>query len=131
MVIHHDVARIGKSFTGLHVAMVIVSQIHHIFPSSVIDPFIHKYRANQSYKAATNPDRVAVLRPDMTRVRAKQQEETVQRSIEAEEERKKKLAEERERKRVKSPEEERWERLGGEGNKLGDTDDSAGVRRRR
>ena len=43
----------------------------------------------------------------------------MRRSAEAEEERKRKAKVERERKRVKSPEEERWEKLGGEGKKLG------------
>jgi hypothetical protein len=42
-----------------------------------------------------------------------------QKSIEAEEKRKQYKKTERERKRVKSPEEERWDRLGGEGKKLG------------
>ena len=61
----------------------------------------------------------------------------MQRSIEAAEERKKKLAADRERKRVKSPEEKRWEKLGGEGTKLGDqeeekvNDSGDGLRRRR
>ena len=35
-----------------------------------------------------------------------------------------KAKEEKERKRVKTPEEERWERLGGTGNKLGGADAS-------
>lgn len=103
-----------------------------------IDPLLHKYQTQQSYKSATNPDRVAVLSPDMRRVRAQQQELAMQRSIEAAEERKRKLAEERERKRVKSPEEKRWEKLGGEGSRLGVVVDTAadanagdGVRRRR
>ncbi|KAL9188913.1 hypothetical protein ACHAXT_011403 [Thalassiosira profunda] len=94
-----------------------------------IDPFLHEYRARQSYKSATDPNRVAVLAPDMRRIRAKQQEETMQKSIEAAEEKKKKLAGERARKRVKTPEEERWERLGGEGNRLGEEDE--GLRQRR
>jgi hypothetical protein len=55
----------------------------------------------------------------MRRIRAKQQQIAQQRSIEAEEKRKQYQKEERERKRVKSPEEERWDRLGGEGKKLG------------
>lgn len=99
-----------------------------------IDPLLHKYRTNQSYKEATDPNRVAVLSPDMKRVRAKQQESAKQNSIEAAEERKHKLAEEKQRKRVKSPEEERWEKLGGEGNVVGDVGaqgDTDGLRRRR
>ena len=81
----------------------------------------------------------------MKRVRAQQQELTNQRSLQAAQEEKLKLVKERERKRVKTPEEERWEKLGGEGNKLGDTnnadsnnrsndavvDDGDGLRRRR
>ncbi len=92
---------------------------------TVIDPLLHKYLTNKSYKEATDPNRVAVLSPDMKRVRARQQEVTIQRSIEAAEERKRKLAEEREKKRVKTPEEERWEKLGGEGTRLGDSSASA------
>ncbi|KAL7535168.1 hypothetical protein ACHAXR_006324 [Thalassiosira sp. AJA248-18] len=91
-----------------------------------IDPLLHKYQTSQSYKAATNPDRVAVLSPDMKRIRIRQQEQAMQRSIEAAEEKKRKLAEERVRKRVKSPEEERWEKRGGEGTRLGDADVVAG-----
>ena len=86
---------------------------------TVLHPLIHKYQTNQSYKQATDPNRVAVLSPDMKRVRAKQQQAAQQRALEAEEERKQKVKVERERKRVKSPEEERWEMLAGEGNKLG------------
>eukprot|EP00581_Thalassiosira_minuscula_P014033 CAMPEP_0183717648 /NCGR_PEP_ID=MMETSP0737-20130205/11205_1 /TAXON_ID=385413 /ORGANISM="Thalassiosira miniscula, Strain CCMP1093" /LENGTH=146 /DNA_ID=CAMNT_0025947123 /DNA_START=84 /DNA_END=524 /DNA_ORIENTATION=- len=89
--------------------------------SQFIDPLLHKLRTSRSYKQATDPNRVAVLTPDMQRVRERQQELAAKRAIEAEEERKQKLAEERERKRVKSPEEERWEKLGGEGSRLGDT----------
>lgn len=101
---------------------------------TVIDPLIHKYRTNKSYKEATNPDRVAVLTPDMKRVRLAQQQQTIQRSLAAAEERKQTMKEERERKRVKSPEEERWDKLGGEGNRLGDTESSdvdGSLRRRR
>jgi len=87
--------------------------------NTVIQPLLHKYRTEQSYKEATNPDRVAVLTPDMKRIRAKQQETMRQKAIEAEIERKKKLASERERKHVKSPEEERWESKCGGGNRLG------------
>ena len=96
---------------------------------SVIDPFVHQYQAKQSYKDATNPDRVAVLGPDMKRIRAKQQEIAVQRALEAAEEKKQKKAEERARKRVKSPEEEKWEKLKGRGERLGDEcdDGSNGV----
>ena len=109
----------------------------------VIDPLLHKYRTSKSYKEATNPDRVAVLTSDMKRVRAQQQEVTAQRSLQAANEQKLKLRMERERKRVKTPEEERWEKLAGEGNKLGDTtndtsrsndavvDGGDGLRRRR
>ena len=60
----------------------------------------------------------------MKRVRAQQQELTNQRSLQAANEQKLKLRMERERKRVKTPEEERWEKLGGEGNKLGDNANS-------
>ena len=80
----------------------------------------------------------------MKRVRAQQQELTMQRSLQAANEQKLKLKMERERKRVKTPEEERWEKLAGEGNKLGDNansntsrsnadvvDDGDGLRRRR
>ena len=108
------------------------------YKHAVIDPLLHKLRTQQSYKSATNPDRIAVLSPDMKRVRLQQQELAAQRAIEAEEERKQKAKEAKERKRVKTPEEERWEKLGGEGSKLGessgsatDKGDSAGLRRRR
>ena len=109
--------------------------IHHI----VIDPLLHKYRTSKSYKEATNPDRVAVLTPDMKRIRDKQQQVTIERSLQAAHEEKEKLKKEKERKRIKTPEEERWEKLGGEGNKLGDTTsrsnaaevDGDGLRRRR
>ena len=57
----------------------------------VIDPLLHKYRTSKSYKEATNPDRVAVLTPDMKRVRAQQQEQTNQRSLQAAQEEKQKL----------------------------------------
>ena len=78
----------------------------------------------------------------MKRVRAQQQEVTAQRSLQAANEQKLKLRMERERKRVKTPEEERWEKLAGEGNKLGDNAnttsrsnaavvDGDGLRRRR
>ena len=87
--------------------------------TQVLHPLIHKYQTNQSYKQATDPNRIAVLSPDMRRIRAKQQQIAQQRSIEAEEKRKQYQKEERERKRVKSPEEERWDRLGGVGKKLG------------
>eukprot|EP00584_Thalassiosira_punctigera_P009089 CAMPEP_0172530556 /NCGR_PEP_ID=MMETSP1067-20121228/4259_1 /TAXON_ID=265564 ORGANISM="Thalassiosira punctigera, Strain Tpunct2005C2" /NCGR_SAMPLE_ID=MMETSP1067 /ASSEMBLY_ACC=CAM_ASM_000444 /LENGTH=120 /DNA_ID=CAMNT_0013314787 /DNA_START=245 /DNA_END=604 /DNA_ORIENTATION=+ len=78
-----------------------------------IDPLVHKIQVARSYRQATDPDRVAVLSPDMRRVRARQQEAAARRAIEAEEERRAKAKADRERKRVKSPEEERWERLGG------------------
>mmetsp|Transcript_16575 Transcript_16575/g.30094 ORF Transcript_16575/g.30094 Transcript_16575/m.30094 type:complete len:143 (+) Transcript_16575:314-742(+) len=103
--------------------------------SEIIDPLLHKYRTARSYKQATDPNRVAVLSPDMRRVRARQQERAMEDSIEVAEERKKKLVSERERKRVKSPEEKRWEKLGGEGTQLGDVVGSEeggdGLRRRR
>mmetsp|Transcript_33380 Transcript_33380/g.61484 ORF Transcript_33380/g.61484 Transcript_33380/m.61484 type:complete len:108 (-) Transcript_33380:424-747(-) len=104
---------------------------------------IQKYQAARSYKEAIDPNRVAVLSPDMKRVRALQQEAAAIRATEAEEERKKKVKSEKERKRVKSPEEERWDKLGGVGNALGDRNNDvsavvgssgvggAGVRRRR
>ena len=103
----------------------------------VIDPLIHEYRVKKSYREATDPNRVAVLSPDMKRIRARQQEVAMQRSLEVEEERKKKKAEDRERKRVKSPEELRWEKMGGEGQALGGTagkvaeEEGAALRRRR
>ncbi len=67
----------------------------------------------------------------MRRVRAKQQEAAHQRALQAEEERKEKVKVERERKRVKSPEEERWDKMGGEGKRLGVADDGAELRQRR
>mmetsp|Transcript_2122 Transcript_2122/g.4736 ORF Transcript_2122/g.4736 Transcript_2122/m.4736 type:complete len:147 (+) Transcript_2122:204-644(+) len=85
-----------------------------------LDPLLHRYRAAQSYKSATSPSRIAVLAPDMRRVRLQQQQIAQERSVEAETERKRKEKEVRERRRVKSPEEERWDRLGGEGVVLGD-----------
>ena len=121
----------------IHVLVSLSFNKYLLCNETVIDPLLHKYLTNKSYKEATNPDRVAVLSPDMKRVRAKQQEVTIQRSIEAAEERKRKLAEEREKKRVMTPEEERWEKLGGEGTRLGDSsaarDDAGepvGLRRR-
>ena len=66
----------------------------------------------------------------MRRVRAKQQLAAQQRALLAEEERKERVKMERERKRVKSPEEERWDKMGGEGKKLGvvvGDDDAAGA----
>lgn len=98
---------------------------------TVLHPLIHKYQTHQSYKQATDPNRVAVLSPDMRRVRARQQEAAHQRALQAEEERKEKVKVERERKRVKSPEEERWDKLGGEGKRLGVGDDGAELRQRR
>ncbi|KAL7457306.1 hypothetical protein ACHAWC_008826 [Mediolabrus comicus] len=97
-----------------------------------IHPFIHQYQTKQSYKQATDPNRVAVLSPDMRRVRAKQQQLAEKRAAEAKEERKQHEKAERERKRVKSPEEERWDKLGGKGKKLGSEDSSnAELRQRR
>jgi hypothetical protein len=86
----------------------------------VIAPLIHRYQTRQSYLAATDPNRVAFLSPDMKRVRAEQQKVANENLVKAEAERKEKQKAERERKRVKSPEEERWEKLGGSGRKLGD-----------
>lgn len=64
----------------------------------------------------------------MRRVRAKQQLAAQERALQAEEERKERVKVERERKRVKSPEEERWDKMGGEGKKLGVVvDDAAGA----
>jgi len=73
----------------------------------------------QSYLFATDPNRVAVLSPDMKRVRAEQQRIANEEAIKADAEKNARLLAEKERKRVKSPEEERWEKLGGSGNKLG------------
>ncbi|KAL7497389.1 hypothetical protein ACHAWT_005462 [Skeletonema menzelii] len=84
-----------------------------------LHPLIHKYQTHQSYKQATDPNRIAVLSPDMRRVRAKQQQAGRQRALQAEEERRQRVRMEKERKRVKSPEEERWDMLGGKGKKLG------------
>jgi hypothetical protein len=84
---------------------------------------VDRHRMEQSHREATDPDRVTVLAPDMRRIRERQQEEAMQRSLEAEEERKRKVKAERERKHVKSPEEEQWEKLGGEGKKLGIEED--------
>ena len=71
----------------------------------------------------------------MRRVRAKQQLAAQQRALQAEEERKERVKVEREWKRVKSPEEERWDKMGGEGKKLGvvvdDDDAGAELRQRR
>ncbi|EJK56319.1 hypothetical protein THAOC_23827, partial [Thalassiosira oceanica] len=69
---------------------------------------------------ATDPDRVAVLGPDMRRVRAGQQAAAAERALAAEEERIAKAKAERERKRVMTPTEERFEKRGGEGTRLGD-----------
>ena len=63
----------------------------------------------------------------MRRVRVKQQQLAQQRAAEAKEERKRHEKAERERKRVKSPEEERWDKLGGEGKKLGNTASAAAM----
>eukprot|EP00804_Cyclotella_cryptica_P018253 CCRYP_005967-RA/>CCRYP_005967-RA protein AED:0.01 eAED:0.01 QI:212/1/1/1/0/0.5/2/721/130 len=84
-----------------------------------ISPLLHRYQIRQSYLFATDPNRVAVLSPDMKRVRAEQQRIANAEAMKAEAEKKARLQAEKERKRVKSPEEERWEKLGGSGNKLG------------
>ena len=109
--------------------------------SPVIVPRLRQIRAAQSYREATDPDRVAVLAPDMRRVRAKQQKIAAERAKAASEEAKTKAAMEREKKRVKTPEEERWEKMGGEGSRLGGVADTGigtrpevvggGLRRRR
>ena len=85
---------------------------------TVIEPWLERRRAAASYREATDPDRVAVLSPDMRRIRARQQEVAAARAIAAEEERRRKEKEEREEKRVKTPEEERWEKRAGEGRGL-------------
>jgi hypothetical protein len=90
-----------------------------------MEPLVDRLRAEQSYREATDPDRVSALAPDVRRTRERQQEEAKRRSAEAEEERRRKAKAERERKRVKSPEEERWEKLGGRGEKLGKDGDGA------
>ena len=89
------------------------------YNNEVINPYIEEFQARQSYKSATDPHRVAVLSPDMKRIRAEQQRIANENAIKGEEERKVKAKEEKERKRVKSPEEERWDKLGGTGKKLG------------
>ena len=89
---------------------------------TVLHPLIHKYQTRQSYLAATNPNRIAVLSPDLKRVRANQQRVAEKRAAEAKEEQRQRKQVERERKRVKSPEEERWDALGGEGRRLGVAD---------
>lgn len=109
--------------------------------SEVIAPRQRERRAARSYREATDPDRVAVLAPDLRRVRARQQDLAAERARAAAEEAKKKAAAERERKRVKSPEELRWEKMGGEGNRVGEAVDAnagaeaeaagGGMRRRR
>jgi hypothetical protein len=97
---------------------------------TVILPYIEEYKARQSYKSATDPHRVAVLTPDMNRIRAEQQRIAHENALKAEEERRVKAKEEKERKRVKTPEEERWEKLRGEGNKLGN-EASSGAKKMR
>ena len=95
------------------------THIHTHNTHTVLHPLIHKYQTHQSYLAATNPNRIAVLSPDLKRVRANQQLVAEKRAAEAKEEQRQRKQVERERKRVKSPEEERWDSLGGEGRKLG------------
>jgi len=85
-----------------------------------LDPVVHRVRTDRSYRQATDPDRVAVLSPDMRRVRASQQAAAAERALAAEEERIAKAKAERERKRVMTPTEERFEKRGGEGTRLGD-----------
>lgn len=115
----------------ISLSIIITSEYFLKLTVKVIDPLLHKYRTERSYRQATDPNRVAVLSPDMRRIRARQQELAARRSVEAAEEEKKRKAAERERRRVKSPEEERWDKLGGEGSRLGDAADGDGVRRRR
>ena len=68
----------------------------------------------------------------MKRVRAKQQQLTIERSIQAAEEEKIRIKKEREKKHIKTPIEERFEKRGGEGMRLGESDDAdGGLRRRR
>ena len=107
---------------------------------TVLHPLIHKYQTHQSYLAATNPNRIAVLSPDLQRVRANQQLLAQKRAMEAKEQERQRMKVEKERKRVKSPEEERWDALGGEGRRLGVADsdngdvgggDGTGLRQRR
>jgi len=87
--------------------------------NEVISPYLEQYKAHQSYLSAIDPNRVAVLSPDMKRVRDEQQKVAHENAIKAENERKLKKQEERERNRIKSPQEERWEKLRGKGKKLG------------
>ncbi|KAL7554527.1 hypothetical protein ACHAWF_017987 [Thalassiosira exigua] len=105
----------------------------YLLYDNAIDPLLRRRRARRSEESARDPERVAVLAPDMARVRAKQQEAAARRAVEAEEERKVREKAERERKRVKTPEEERWEKRGGEGTRLGDRagESGGGARRRR
>jgi len=85
-----------------------------------IDPLLHKIQSERSFKEATNPDRVAVLKPDMRRVRAQQQQLAAKRALIAEEKRRENLKKEKQRKRVKTPTEERFEKRGGTGTRLDD-----------
>lgn len=85
-----------------------------ILKSSVLDPYYAKYRADKSYREATEPLRVSRLREDMIRVRQAQQEEAARRAKEAAEEMEKKKREEVKKKRVKQPIEEK----GGSGRRL-------------
>lgn len=96
----------------------------------VIAPYIDEFKVRQSYRSATDPHRVSVLSPDMKRIRDEQQRIAHENAIKAEQERKVKSQKEKERKRVKTPEEERWERLGGGGNRLGGSAD-VGVKKTR
>uniref|UniRef100_A0A7S4J718 Selenoprotein S n=1 Tax=Odontella aurita TaxID=265563 RepID=A0A7S4J718_9STRA len=80
----------------------------------VIVPYIEKYKKAQSHREATDPARVKVLKSDMLRIRAAQQEEHQRKSEEALEVEKKKRLEEMEKKRIKQPMEEK----GGGGRRL-------------
>ena len=66
-----------------------------------MDPIVHCVRTDRSYRQAMDPDRVAVLGPDMRRVRAGQQTAAAQRALAAEEKRIARAKAERERKRVR------------------------------
>lgn len=71
-----------------------------------------------------------------TKIREEQQKIANENAIKAEEERKIREDAEKKKKReqkkiVKSPEEERWERIGGTGNKLGDAEDADDAKKTR
>lgn len=71
-----------------------------------------------------------------TKIREEQQKIANENAIKSEEERKIREDAEKKKKReqkkiVKSPEEERWERIGGTGNKLGDAEDADDAKKTR